>query len=375
MENNKKRVAYIDADNPGDKRSWSGIPYNLVQQLRRFYDVDIIWLPRTFTEKMISAAGKVFSILTGKRVETGFGKLSAKLKGRRVTAALRKKKYDAVFFRGSNLAAFAKTDIPQRVYYTDACFHQMVDYYFYNLPQSNIMDGNDVQRMAMENCNINVFASHWALKDAVDYYHIPESNCHIGYFGASVDTTHFNKQKHDESLVNLLFVGVDWERKGGQIAVECTKLLNTKDPSRRYVLHFVGCNPPYEIKDENIKLYGFLNRNIPEQAQKMISLREQADIFILPTKAECAGIVFCESSAYGIPSITFDTGGIGDYVINGENGYRLPLGSTPEDFANKILEVLADKGKLQYMQKTSVEMFKKRMNWDALGDRFKELIG
>ena len=157
--------------------------------------------------------------------------------------------------------------------------------------------------------------------------------------------------------------------------MECTKLLNKKDTSRRYVLHFVGCQPPYEIKDENIKFYGFLNRNIPEQAQKMISLREQADIFILPTRAECAGIVFCESSAYGIPSITFDTGGIGDYVLNGENGYRLPMGSNPDDFANKILEVLADKGKLQYMQEKAAQMYKERMNWDALGDRFREVIG
>lgn len=193
--------------------------------------------------------------------------------------------------------------------------------------------------------------------------------------GASVDTKEFKKQKHDPNIVNLLFVGVDWVRKGGEIAVECTKLLNEKDPSKKYILHFVGCNPPYQIKDEHIKFYGFLNRNIPEQAQLMISLREQADLFVLPTRAECAGIVFCESSAYGIPSITFDTGGIGDYVINGENGYRLPMGSKAEDFANKIFEILSDSEKLEYMQKKAAEMYNERMNWDSLGDRLKELIG
>lgn len=189
-----------------------------------------------------------------------------------------------------------------------------------------------------------------------------------------MDTTEFHKQTHDANIVNILFVGVEWVRKGGEIAVNCVKKLNEIDKTRRYTLHFVGCQPPYEIKDDNIKFYGFLNRNIPEQAQLMISLREQADIFLLPTRAECAGIVFCESSAYGIPSITFDTGGIGDYIINGENGYRLPMGSTAKDFAKKILDVLADEGKLQYMQKKAVEMYKERMNWDALGDRLHELI-
>ena len=372
---NKKKLIYIDGANPEDKRSWSGIPYNLVRQLKRHYDVEVLYLSETLKEKAFRLGYKVFRKLFNKKNDPCFTTTYAKMKSRRVTRALRGKQAEAVFFRGSNLAAYAKTDIQKRVYFSDACFHQMIDYYFYGLTPANIHDGNEVQRRAMELCNINIFASQWALRDATDFYHIPEKNCHIGYFGASVDTADFKKQKHDKNLVNLLFVGVEWVRKGGEIAVDCVKRLNEKDPSRQYVLHFVGCTPPYEINDENVKLYGFLNRNIPEQAQLMISLREQADIFILPTRAECAGIVFCESSAYGIPSITFDTGGIGDYVVNGENGYRLPMGSTGDDFANKILDVLADQGKLEYMQQKAGEMYKERMNWDALGDRFREVIG
>lgn len=40
MTNNKKTLIYIDGANPEDKRSWSGSPYNLVQQLKRNYDVE-----------------------------------------------------------------------------------------------------------------------------------------------------------------------------------------------------------------------------------------------------------------------------------------------------------------------------------------------
>ena len=50
-----------------------------------------------------------------------------------------------------------------------------------------------------------------------------------------------------------------------------------------------------------------------------------SDILLLPTQAECAGIVFVEASAYSMPIFTHDTGGISNYVINGINGYRLPL--------------------------------------------------
>ena len=115
--------------------------------------------------------------------------------------------------------------------------------------------------------------------------------------------------------------------------------------------------------DFSEKIYGFLNRNIPEQQELLISLREKADIFILPTQAECAGIVFCESSAYGIPSITYDTGGIGDYVINGENGYRLPIGASGKEFARVIMDLVNSPGKLNEMRKNAKEMYSKELNW------------
>lgn len=126
--------------------------------------------------------------------------------------------------------------------------------------------------------------------------------------------------------------------------------------------------PPRKLNNEHIKIYGFLNRNIPEQQELLISLREKADIFILPTQAECAGIVFCESSAYGIPSITYDTGGIGDYVINGENGYRLPIGASGKEFARVIMDLVNSPGKLNEMRKNAKEMYSKELNWNHLGD-------
>lgn len=46
------------------------------------------------------------------------------------------------------------------------------------------------------------------------------------------------------------------------------------------------------------------------------------------------------AAAYGIPVFTTDTGGIANYVVNGVNGYRLPLTGTGADFANKIKECI-----------------------------------
>ena len=97
---------------------------------------------------------------------------------------------------------------------------------------------------------------------------------------------------------------MEWERKGGEIAVACVEELNKQDPSHTYHLHLAGCIPPYEIKSDYVTAYGFLNRNIKEQREQLDYLCAISDLFILPTKAECSALVFCEASAYSLPIIS-----------------------------------------------------------------------
>jgi glycosyltransferase involved in cell wall biosynthesis len=58
--------------------------------------------------------------------------------------------------------------------------------------------------------------------------------------------------------------------------------------------------------------------------------------------AEAAGIVFCEASAFGLLSLSYSTGGVPDYVANGVNGACLSAGSSSEDVANAVIEILRD---------------------------------
>lgn len=369
----KKRIAYVIGQDPGDRRTWSGIGFSCLEQLRRFYDVDIVLGRNTLIEGTIRLCIMVWRKLCFSHSLGNFISIVSKSKGRRISRILAKKKYDGIFLIGTDLGAYLKTDVPI-LYFSDATFNLMVGYYWPNASRISIREGDIMQKRCLENSTYCMFASKWALDDAVNYYGIPRDKCLIGKFGANVDTSSFAHAAPDDKTVNLLFVGVDWKRKGGDIAVECVRQLNDIDKSRCYILHLVGVKPPYKIEDSNIKVYGFLNRNIPEQQKLMISLREKADIFILPTQAECAGIVFCESSAYGIPSITYDTGGIGDYVVNGENGYRLPPGSSGKDFARVIADLLNTPGKLAYMGRRAQEMYSTELNWNHLGDTIHEVL-
>lgn len=79
---------------------------------------------------------------------------------------------------------------------------------------------------------------------------------------------------------------------------------------------------------------------------------------------------FAEASAYGMPILTHDTGGIESYVINGLNGYRLPLGSTPWQFATKIKQMIVEKEFAQLGQQ-AILYYEKCLNWEIWGSRFR----
>ena len=117
-----------------------------------------------------------------------------------------------------------------------------------------------------------------------------------------------------------------------------------------------------------IKPIGFLNKNIPAQYTQYVELLLGTDIFLFPTQAECAGIVICEAAAFGIPTFTYDTGGVSNYVINGMNGYRLPMNALGTDFADCIYLSYV-KSELEKLSLGATMLFNTQLNWEIWADK------
>jgi glycosyltransferase involved in cell wall biosynthesis len=52
-------------------------------------------------------------------------------------------------------------------------------------------------------------------------------------------------------------------------------------------------------------------------------LYASADLFVMPTRAECFGIATVEAMASGLPVIVGDVGGVRDIVDHGDNGWLI----------------------------------------------------
>ncbi|MFQ8877530.1 MAG: glycosyltransferase [Roseburia hominis] len=84
-------------------------------------------------------------------------------------------------------------------------------------------------------------------------------------------------------------------------------------------------------------------------------LYHNADVFILPTREDCFGLVILEAMCASLPVISSKyADGAFDLVAEGENGYIVD----PEDthaFAEKIDQIFADENRLKEMGTRSYE--------------------
>ena len=160
--------------------------------------------------------------------------------------------------------------------------------------------------------------SEWAAQSVIEDYGADPKRVTI--LPPGVDTQHWHpvlpEQKPNDGITRLLFTGGNFERKGGDLLVRWAKETRRKN----WELHLVTLDrveaPPGVV----------VHNNLSSNAGELVQLAQRADIFVLPTLADCFSIASLEAMAAGLPVITTRMGGIPDIVQEGETGFLLPVG-------------------------------------------------
>lgn len=372
------KVALASRGDPGNRRLWSGTPFYMSNALKRVVsDVRHIGMVESPLMRQLERLAKLQSRLTSSRGMPTASWLAARLNSAKVKKALAEEDVDFIVApAGSSVIASLDVETPI-IYTSDATVRLMVGYYgkFTDLSDRALRASEDLEQAAIDRATILSYPSQWAAQSAIEHYGADPKKVHVHPYGANMERIPNREaalaHPPNEGL-QLLFVGVEWDRKGGDIAVEAVRALNAGGVAAH--LTVVGCVPPDHVPRDHMTVYPFLSKHDPQQAAKLSELYHMADLFFVPTRAECYGVVWCEAAAHGLPSISTATGGVPDVIREGVTGHTLPPEADGAAYADLIRELALDQERLAALRISARDDFETRLNWDVWGRDLSRLM-
>jgi glycosyltransferase involved in cell wall biosynthesis len=261
------------------------------------------------------------------------------------------------------------------VFWTDATFAGMVDFYpdFINLCRSSIKNGNAMEKSVLERCARAIYTSDWAVETAVAHYGVDPTKAKVVPRGAMLhsplsrpEITRLLKRRRS-GRCNLLFLGNEWERKGGDIAIAVAAQLN--EAGLATTLTIVG-DVSDEIKPDLppfVHTVGFVSKASKKGRDLINRLFAQSHFLLGPSRAETFGIAFCEASAFAVPSIAADVGGVRTAVRDHINGKLFAPDAAVQDYSEYILELMSDYDRYEALALSAFREHETRLNWCAVG--------
>jgi glycosyltransferase involved in cell wall biosynthesis len=184
----------------------------------------------------------------------------------------------------------------------------------------------------------------------------------------------------------FLFVGGDFERKGGFDLVEAFECVSRRHPEVRLTL--VGTDPGERNPDrlihgwvgegrrdrvlarlEELERGGLVSRYGSMAWQDVRkSLYPDADAFVMPSLAEGFGFANVEAMSFGLPVISSAVGPIPEVVADGRTGLLVPPGDIDE-LAAAMIRLVSDRDRARAMGQAGREAFRDRFTLDAFRDR------
>ena len=377
---NSADFAYLSSVDPLDKRAWSGTHFSIYSTIES--QVGSITALGPYQPLLSNWLGKIRTGLsqkiTGKRFDYRHSQLVSNSFALYFEKKLKQNKFDYIVAPAASCElAYLNTTLPI-VYISDTTFKRSLGYHkaLTGLSNKSIREADEIERKALEKSHKIIVSSHWAAESVIKDYAIDEKRVFVIPFGPNMaqipERTHL-KRKFNENKVQLLFPAVYWDNKGGDYAVNC--LIELQKLNIEASLTVVGCVPPEKARSiRGLQFVPYLNKNNPSDLIKMQELFLQADFLILPTRFDCTPIVFCEASAFGLPSLCSDTGGVRGHITEGINGYLFDYYDNGEGYAKKIIEILRKPEEYAELRKSSRNYYEEKLNWHNWASEFKKII-
>lgn len=220
-----------------------------------------------------------------------------------------------------------------------------------------------LEREVYQNASRTFVRSSNVRRSVIEDYKQPGDKVVLVYAGSNATIGTTKTENRDYKQPHILFVGLDWKRKGGSDLLKAFDLVRENCPEAR--LTIVGARP--EIHIPNCEVIGQVK---PEELDRYY---QQASVFCLPTHLEPFGIVFIEAMTAHLPIVATRVGAIPDFVEEGKNGWLVEPGDV-KAIASALLKLLRDPAMCRAFGEHSYRLTNERYSWRAVGEKFRQNI-
>jgi len=221
------------------------------------------------------------------------------------------------------------------------------------------------EREIYENAAMTFTWSSNVSRTLVEEYAVPPDRIACIYTGSNASVP--QAQPTDPlryARKEILFIGVDWERKGGPTLLRAFRMLRDRHPDAS--LTVVSCVPEGEDLS-GVNYLGLVSlAEIPEHYAR-------ASVFCMPTRLEPFGNVFVEAMWHQLPIVATRAGALPDLVEDEVNGFLVP----PEDataLAERLSELLDDPDRCAKMGLASRNRAAGRYDWPLVAQDMRARI-
>jgi glycosyltransferase involved in cell wall biosynthesis len=211
--------------------------------------------------------------------------------------------------------------------------------------------------------------SEWAAAYLRDDLRLDPARIHVVPPGANVLQVDGLDEILDARVVRphrrLLFVGVDFVRKGGPALLDAFEIVRSRRPDTTLTVAGPQKWPMAGPPGPGVEFVGRLS------ISETTAAFAEHDLFVMPSVFEPFGIAYVEAQANGLPCIGPARFAVPEIVKDGQTG-RLVGSRDPEELAEAILAALDDDD-LYRSTVEAVPSVRRRFRWDRAGRQAVEI--
>ena len=368
------KIAYLSIDDPKDYISWSGLKLNIYKTLKYLnHDIKILAPFKDYKRLpfiLKREALKLFNL----KYDSERKDILSNLYSKKIEKYILNNKIDLIFTSDSYLVSHLETKIPI-VLWLDVTYQTYFNHYFNDsrTHKKSFNEANILEKLALQKAKKIIVTSAWAKKETIKHYSINPKKIAIIPFGSNINLTKkINIKTKSNEHLNLVSIGVDWNRKGMDKTVKIAQNLNKKGLKTQ--LQIIGSINKKRKLPNYVNQLGFLNKNIKKDHKRIVNTLLKSDIHILMTKKEACGVVFAEANSLGLYNITNNVGGVKGMIKNNVNGKLFNLKDSESKITNYIIKIFKNKKKLYELKKNSLIYYEKKLKWKANAPKLQVIL-